>query len=62
MLEACVDETIVGRNEAVLIPAMEVDAVCVEEEPVSEEKNVKRKVPTTSLYPSDNKVRIIRIK
>ena len=40
MLEACVDETIVGRNEAVLIPAMEVDAVCVEEEPVSEEKKM----------------------
>ena len=40
MLEACVNETVVGRNEAVLVPAMEVDAVCVEEEPVSEEKKM----------------------
>ena len=35
VLKARVDNTIVGRNEAVLVPAVEVDAVCVEEEPVS---------------------------
>ena len=35
MLEAGVDEPVVWRNEAVLVAAVKVDAVCVEEEPVS---------------------------
>lgn len=35
MLEAGVDEPVVGRNEAVLVAAVKVDAVSVEEEPIS---------------------------
>ena len=35
MLEAGVDEAVVWRNEAVLVAAVKVDAVCVEEEAVS---------------------------
>jgi len=35
VLEAGVDEPVVGRNEAVLVAAVKVDAVSVEEEPIS---------------------------
>lgn len=35
MLEACVDKAVVWRNKAVLVAAVKVDTVCVEEEPVS---------------------------
>ena len=35
MLETGVDEAVVWRNKAVLVAAVKVDAVCVEEEAVS---------------------------